>query len=54
MKYLLGRWNDSPGASNETPSDNPSTLYDDNPAARAAFGLYGGRPNTFIFQRENF
>lgn len=47
--YLLGRWND---ASN--PDADANTSYDDPPSARAAFGLYGGRPNNFIFQRENF
>jgi MSHA biogenesis protein MshQ len=47
--YLLGRWDDSANA-----DGNANTNYDDNPSARAAFGLYGGRPNSFIFQRENF
>ena len=47
--YLLGRWDDSA----DTDSD-ANTRYDDPPAARAAFGLYGGRPSNFIFQRENF
>lgn len=28
--------------------------YDDDPQARAAFGLYGSQPNNFIYFRENF
>jgi len=51
MSYLLGRWNDA--ASTEGP-DVAATRYDDNPSARAAFGLYGGQPNNFIYFRENF
>jgi MSHA biogenesis protein MshQ len=38
--YLQGRWS---GAN-----------WDQNPAARAAFGLYGSQPKNFIFFRENF
>jgi hypothetical protein len=51
MSYLLGRSNDS--ASAESP-DDPNTRYDDNPSSRAAFGLYGGQPNNFIYFRENY
>jgi len=40
LPYLLGRWT--------------SGTYDDNPSARAAFGLYGSQPNNFIYFRENF
>lgn len=47
--YLLGRWNDA-----ANPDGDSNTSFDDPPSARAAFGLYGGRPNNFIFQRENF
>jgi MSHA biogenesis protein MshQ len=28
--------------------------YDDDPVARAAFGLFGAQPNNFIYFRENF
>jgi hypothetical protein len=28
--------------------------WTDNPSARAAFGLYGGQPNSFIYTRENY
>lgn len=49
LGYLLGRWNDL------LDSDaNASTMYDDNPSARAAFGLFGSQPNNLIFQRENY
>ena len=49
MPYLLGRWDDS-----ADPDGNANTAYDDKPAARATFGLYGSQPNNFIFFRENF
>ena len=49
MSYLLGRWNDS-----LNPDANANTAYDDNPAARAAFGLYSSQPKNFIFFRENY
>lgn len=49
MTYLLGRWNDS-----LNPDGNPNTYYDDDPVARAAFGLYGSAPKSFIFLRENY
>jgi len=49
MQYLLGRWNDL-----LDPDAIASTVYDDNPSARAAFGLYGSQPNNLIFQRENY
>jgi MSHA biogenesis protein MshQ len=49
MSYLLGRWNDA-----ADPDSNAATLYDDNASARAAFGLYGGQPNNFIYFRENY
>ena len=38
--YLLGRW-------------DSGAAYDDQPSARAAFGIYG-QPKNFIFFRENF
>jgi MSHA biogenesis protein MshQ len=47
--YLLGRWNDL-----LDPDANASTMYDDDPSARAAFGLYGSQPDNLIFQRENY
>jgi hypothetical protein len=49
MPYLLGRWDDA-----ADPDANPNTAYDDKPAARATFGLYGSQPDSFIFFRENF
>lgn len=49
MPYLLGRWDDA-----ADPDANPDTAYDDKPAARATFGLYGSQPGNFIFFRENF
>jgi MSHA biogenesis protein MshQ len=49
MPYLLGRWNDL-----LDPDANASTMYDDNPSARAAFGLFGSQPDNLIFQRENY
>ncbi len=49
MAYLLGRWSDA-----ANPDADANTSYDDNPAARAAFGLYGAQPSNFIFFRENF
>lgn len=51
MSYLLGRSNDA--ASAEVP-DVAATRYDDNPSSRAAFGLFGGQPNNFIYFRENY
>jgi hypothetical protein len=47
--YLLGRWNDA-----ADPDGNASTMHDDKPSARAAFGLYGGQPSSFIYFRENY
>ncbi len=47
--YLLGRWND---ASN--PDADANTSYDDNPAARVAFGIYGSQPSKYIYLRENY
>jgi hypothetical protein len=47
--YLLGRWNDS-----ANPDGDAATAYDDDPAARAAFGIYGSQPRNFIFLRENY
>ena len=47
--YLLGRWDDA-----ANPDANANTMYDDKPAARAAFGLYGSQPSNFIYFRENF
>jgi len=49
LSYLLGRWNDM-----LDPDGIPGTMYDDNPSARAAFGLYGSQPDNLIFQRENY
>jgi len=49
LQYLLGRWNDL-----LDPDGIASTMYDDNPSARAMFGLYGSQPNNVIFQRENY
>jgi MSHA biogenesis protein MshQ len=51
MTYLFGRWDDA--ATSESPSD-PNTAYDDNPRARASFGVYGSQPRNFIFFRENY
>jgi hypothetical protein len=28
--------------------------YTADPSSRAAFGLYGGQPNNFIYFRENY
>jgi hypothetical protein len=39
--YLQGAW-------------NGSATYDKNPAARAAFGVYGTQPAPLIFYRENY
>jgi MSHA biogenesis protein MshQ len=47
--YLLGRWDDA-----DNPDALPATAYDDEPVARAAFGVYGARPRNFIFYRENY
>jgi len=49
LRYLLGRWNDA-----ADPDTDANTSYDDNPAARAAFGLYGSQPSNFIYFRENY
>jgi MSHA biogenesis protein MshQ len=38
--YLRGKWT--------------GATWDENPAARAAFGLYGSQPKNFIFFRENY
>lgn len=42
MPWLQGRW------------DASGPAFDDNPPARATFGLYGAQPRTFIFYRENY
>jgi hypothetical protein len=47
--YLLGRWDDA-----ANPDGNANTAYDDDPSGRAAFGLYGSQPKSFIFLRENY
>ncbi len=47
--YLLGRWDDT-----ANPDADPNTAYDDKPAGRATFGLYGSQPRNFIFFRENY
>jgi len=49
LSHLLGRWDDA-----ADPDADPSTDYDDKPAARAAFGLYGSQPNNVIYMRENY
>jgi MSHA biogenesis protein MshQ len=49
LPYLLGRWND--GAN---PDGDANTAYDDNPSARAGFGLYGSQPGNFIYFRERY
>ena len=49
LPYLLGRWNDL-----LNPDGIGSTMYDDNPSARAAFGIYGSQPDNLIFQRERY
>ncbi len=49
LPYLRGRWNDTVDA-----DGNPNTWYDDNPGARAGFGLYGSQPGNFIYFRERF
>lgn len=41
-RWLQGRWIGGGAA------------YDDNPSARASFGLYGAQPKEFIFFRENY
>jgi hypothetical protein len=33
---------------------NPPNTYTQDPFARAAFGVYGGQPASFIYQRENY
>lgn len=49
MPYLLGRWNDG-----QDPDGDGGTRYDDEPAASAAFGVYGSQPRNIIFFRENY
>ena len=49
LRFLLGRWNDM-----LDPDGNASTMYDDNPSARAAIGLYSSQPNRLIYRRENY
>jgi hypothetical protein len=49
LGYLLGRWDDT-----ANPDADGTTAYDDKPSARAAFGLYGSQPKSFIFYRENY
>ncbi len=48
--YLRGRWNSSDD------DTNPNTNYDDDPQARATFGVYGTdrAPNRLIYLRENY
>jgi hypothetical protein len=41
LSYLQGKWNNSAN-------------YDQDPSARAAFGVYGSQPKKFIFFRENY
>src|SRR5439155_20956589 len=38
--YLRGRWSGG--------------TWTDDPSSRAAFGLYGGQPDSFIYSRENY
>ncbi|MGH8746559.1 MAG: DUF6701 domain-containing protein, partial [Burkholderiales bacterium] len=49
LLYLQGRWNDLLNL-----DGIGSTNYDDNPSARAAFGLYGSQPDNLIFRRERY
>ena len=48
MPYLLGRWNST------NDDGNANTAYDDKPAARAGFGVYGSQPGNFIYFRERY
>ena len=45
--WLLGRWND-----NSNPDSDAQTAYDDKPAGRISFDIYGAQPGSFIFNRE--
>jgi hypothetical protein len=49
LSYLLGRWNDS-----ADPDVDGTTMYDDDPVARANFGIYNNPSKQFIYQRENY
>ena len=49
LSYLLGRWDDA-----ANPDGDANTNYDDKPSARAAFGLYGSQPGSFIYFRESY
>jgi len=48
LSYLLGRWNSSDD------DGNANTAYDDDPMARANFGIYNNPSKQFIYQRENY
>jgi hypothetical protein len=48
LSYLLGRWNSSDD------DGNANTAYDDDPVARANFGIYNNPSKQFIYQRENY
>jgi hypothetical protein len=41
LSFLQGKWNNSAN-------------YDQDPSARAAFGVYGSQPKNYIFFRENY
>jgi hypothetical protein len=45
--WLLGRWFSPP----TNPDGDVNTLYDENPTARATFGIYRDRT---IYRRENY
>lgn len=48
--HLRGRWNNAADGDGD-----PATQYDDDPAARASFGIYGAQKSRrFIYSRENY
>jgi MSHA biogenesis protein MshQ len=46
LPWLYGRWDDL-----ANPDSNASTIYDDNPSARATFGIFRDR---VLYRRENY